>query len=70
MLKGTITCACGQLFGFTSEEEELSCPSCGNVFTAIDYVDLIEEILPVEELPLSTEEAPLTEGSADSDIDF
>ena len=37
MIKGTITCTCGQLFGFETAQEQVACPACKQIFTAADY---------------------------------
>lgn len=34
MLTGTIICICGQSFGFTTDEETITCPACGHPFDA------------------------------------
>ena len=39
MIKGVITCKCGQLFGFETAQEKVSCPSCGVAFHAADYAE-------------------------------
>ena len=44
MIKGIITCSCGQLFGFETEQEKIHCPMCGKEFVAKDY-EVIEPIV-------------------------
>jgi len=60
MLKGTITCSCSQIFGFTTSEEEVLCPSCGQSYMAIEHLDPI----------VIVEEGPPTEGGDESAIDI
>ena len=53
MIKGVITCSCGQLFGFETTEDKVKCPTCANVFVAEDHVTIEPEI---EEEPESEPE--------------
>lgn len=42
MIKGVITCKCGQLFGFETEQKSVDCPNCKNEYIAAQY-EVIEE---------------------------
>jgi hypothetical protein len=48
MIKGIITCTCGQLFGFETIAETVNCPACEKSYVALDYE--IPEEPPVEEV--------------------
>lgn len=42
MIKGIVTCKCGQTFGFESIAENVSCPECGAMFIASAYATVDE----------------------------
>lgn len=55
MVKGVITCICGQLFGFETKSENVECPSCKKLFSPnehkiIDLEPVAEESIKVGKL--------------------
>jgi len=50
MTNGVITCTCGQLFGFETEQDKVHCPMCGKEFVAKDYEAI--DPTPPEEPPI------------------
>lgn len=53
MIKGVITCKCGQLFGFETAQEKVACPSCKTEYVAALYEiiepEIVEEALEGDE---------------------
>jgi len=45
MIKGVITCKCGQLFGFETAQEKVACPSCKTEYIAAQYEIIEPEIV-------------------------
>lgn len=39
MIKGRVTCRCGQMFGYETTLETVACPSCKLNYTAADYAE-------------------------------
>lgn len=50
MLKGVITCSCGQLFSFETAAEKVNCPTCGLEFVAADYAEPEVVDVPPEDI--------------------
>ncbi len=47
MIKGIVTCKCGQTFGFETIADNVSCPECDAMFIASAYA-IVAETEPEE----------------------
>lgn len=37
MIRGTVVCSCGQMFGFETVQDKVCCPDCSKDFCAKEY---------------------------------